>query len=171
MEPLQEGDVLDNKYHVERVRFLRAARALSVAWLAILALAAFSATACVAIDDRVLKTGADGGLPDVAQDGAPGDVSSRDTRDTGDTGCTGPGCAVCGNTMTDPQDCGACGHHCTTLQNVVASAGVTCTAGKCMISPSACAPGYGHCTSDPDDGCETDLGSSDHSHPCATACK
>ncbi|HVT10231.1 MAG TPA: hypothetical protein VHO67_22380 [Polyangia bacterium] len=77
----------------------------------------------------------------------------------------------CVNLASDPQNCGTCGHDCRALQNVVAgAAGVTCQAGACMVPASACAPGYAHCSSRPDDGCETALSSPSNCGTCGKVC-
>jgi len=74
--------------------------------------------------------------------------------------------ASCGDTSTDPHNCGACGHDCTTLPNVITEAGVTCGGGHCVVPDSACRPGFAHCSSSPDDGCEADLSQSSHCGSC-----
>ncbi|HEX4462186.1 MAG TPA: hypothetical protein VIA18_29620 [Polyangia bacterium] len=85
---------------------------------------------------------------------------------TGSDGGTNDGGAVCG-TPSDPKNCGTCGHDCTMLPNVASATGVTCNSGACQIAASACTPGYGHCSSNPDDGCETDLSQPAHCGSCS----
>ncbi|HVR64276.1 MAG TPA: hypothetical protein VMU50_20390 [Polyangia bacterium] len=65
--------------------------------------------------------------------------------------------------------CGACGHDCTTLPNIKAGV-VTCTAGKCMVPTDGCAAGRAHCTTNPDDICETDLGAAASCGGCGIKC-
>jgi hypothetical protein len=65
----------------------------------------------------------------------------------------------------DVLDCGACGHDCNALPNV---ASATCAAGQCQAT--MCMLGYAHCTSNPDDGCETDLAQPGNCGGCANAC-
>src|SRR5205085_8292458 len=65
-------------------------------------------------------------------------------------------------------NCGACGHDCTKLPNVSASR-VRCAAGVCDVS-GACTSGHDHCTTNPDDGCETDLSGPAHCGGCGMVC-
>jgi hypothetical protein len=78
----------------------------------------------------------------------------------------GSGGMSCGNTQTDPQSCGTCGHDCTVLANVATAAGVTCVSGRCSVPASACRAGFAHCSSNPDDGCEADLSQPAHCGGC-----
>ena len=76
----------------------------------------------------------------------------------------------CGS-QTDPKNCGTCGDDCTRLANVAAgAAGVTCRAGACVISAAACRPGFAHCSSRPDDGCETNVLDSQNCGACGVIC-
>jgi hypothetical protein len=56
------------------------------------------------------------------------------------------GCEV--NTLTDVNNCGACGHSCGTVPNGVPS----CSNGTCVIA--SCNPGYNDCNNSVTDGCE-----------------
>ncbi|MBN1655769.1 MAG: hypothetical protein JXA30_18535 [Deltaproteobacteria bacterium] len=70
----------------------------------------------------------------------------------------GPGEVLCGVECVpnDAKNCGTCGHDCTTLPHVVGS--VECDAdGECVVTEASCAPGWAHCSSRADDGCETDI--------------
>jgi hypothetical protein len=76
----------------------------------------------------------------------------------------------CETTVTgDPKNCGSCGHDCTALPHVN-GADVTCDDGVCVVPASACSAGYAHCSSNPDDGCEADLGTPQTCATCATQC-
>jgi hypothetical protein len=73
-----------------------------------------------------------------------------------DAGTAEPG-TVCGDAgagtvdlASDPKNCGACGKVCAAGAHTTA----TCEAGTCV---STCAPGFGDCNGQPDDGCEADL--------------
>src|SRR5439155_8664464 len=68
--------------------------------------------------------------------------------------------------LTDPKNCGACGHDCTALPNLRTTFGVGCSAGTCVIAPTSCAQGYAHCTTTADDGCETDVTKPVHCGGC-----
>ncbi|MBI5534466.1 MAG: hypothetical protein HY898_17205 [Deltaproteobacteria bacterium] len=64
----------------------------------------------------------------------------------------------------DMTNCGACGHVC-----VATTGSSECKAGLCVVN--SCSSGLGDCDSDPDNGCETDLATSEiHCADCATAC-
>ena len=131
------------------------------------------------------SVGVDGSTPD----GGSGDVTvppdtGRDTGTTDDAPITddasdasdAPGCGanqiLCnGSCVTlDAKNCGTCGHDCTRLPHV-SGTGVTCTSsGRCVVPPSACAPGFAHCSANPDDGCEADLSQPAHCGTCSTTC-
>jgi hypothetical protein len=73
----------------------------------------------------------------------------------------------CEQQLNTNQDCGDCGRVCD-MTNAVSA---TCTGGACH---DVCDPGYGDCsqpTNGPDNGCETDLKSSNtHCGSCANDC-
>jgi hypothetical protein len=70
---------------------------------------------------------------------------------------------------TDVHSCGACSHDCTSLAHV--SGAVECLGtGQCSVPPSSCAAGWGHCTSNPDQGCETDFSSISNCGGCGVVC-
>ena len=88
-----------------------------------------------------------------------------------------PGFADCDGNATngcetdvahDPRHCGVCTHDCTSLPHV--SGGATCTAGACEVPAASCQSGFGHCSSTPDDGCETDLSGTSHCGSCTNMC-
>src|SRR5262249_11487140 len=123
---------------------------------------------------------ADGGDASVgASDGGPGqDRASRDTSqpvpnaeggpsEGGDSGCAQTMCGVtCTDTASDPKHCGACNHDCAALMNVGKADGITRVSGKCVIPATSCSTGLAHCGANPDDGCETDIGTSAHCGSC-----
>jgi hypothetical protein len=78
--------------------------------------------------------------------------------------CTGSTPMLCGtkcvNPQTDYKNCGACNFDCSALPNVKAGSmppAVQCVSGACSVQPSGCVNGSGHCSTNPNDGCETDL--------------
>jgi hypothetical protein len=95
------------------------------------------------------------------------DVPSMDGPAATDTAAP-PSDGPCG-TPTDPHNCGTCGHDCTRLANVVASA-VSCQAGKCVVPASACTGGYAHCSANVEDGCEASLARQETCGGCNTKC-
>ncbi len=108
--------------------------------------------------------------------GGPVD-SGGTTEDAGGTSTLdGPsGCAAgqleCNGVCvpSDVQNCGSCGHSCTSLPHV--SGGTTCSAaGACSFPANACAAGWADCNGNPEDGCETDVTQPSHCGGCSTAC-
>ena len=90
--------------------------------------------------------------------------------DGGEGGC-GAGNELCSGTcvsLTNPAHCGSCGHDCNTLPNVTGATG--CKAGVCSVPPTSCATGYGHCTSNADDGCETAITTPTNCGACGVVC-
>jgi hypothetical protein len=94
--------------------------------------------------------------PDAGEGGgAPTVDASLDLTSSADgASADAPAAAPCG-APTDPRNCGTCGHDCTTLPHVRAD-GVACRDGVCSVQPGGCFPGYRHCSSNPDLGCEVD---------------
>lgn len=68
----------------------------------------------------------------------------------------------------DAKNCGKCGHACTNLPNVQGT--VSCKNGVCSVPALSCAPGYAHCTSNPDDGCETKISEPENCGGCGKKC-
>ncbi|HXI59995.1 MAG TPA: hypothetical protein VNO55_28200 [Polyangia bacterium] len=73
--------------------------------------------------------------------------------------------------MTDPKNCGVCGHDCSTLPNVSPAAAVECRSGTCWVPPDGCSSGFAHCTATPNDGCETSISRPETCGACGTSCK
>ncbi|HTB73416.1 MAG TPA: hypothetical protein VK762_09245 [Polyangiaceae bacterium] len=131
-------------------------------------------------DAAVVDTSLDAGGPDATIDqgaggGDAGEASAPDVApDAAPDGMTGPACDAtelrCGGVCVpnDPRNCGTCGHDCTNLKNV--SGTVTCVSGVCTFDPSACSAGFGHCTTNPDNGCETSIGTASDCGACSNAC-
>lgn len=67
--------------------------------------------------------------------------------------------------LRDPFNCGACGISCMHLPGAV---GGRCEDGECVVS--ACLPGLGDCNEEPQDGCETHLGTQEHCGACDRRC-
>jgi hypothetical protein len=106
--------------------------------------------------------------------GSDATVSSMPDAEAGTPDADGP--APCSGLMcngicvpNDETHCGSCDHDCTQLPNLVGS--VTCDAGRCVFGAEACAPGFAHCSTRADDGCETDLTNPAHCGACTTACR
>jgi hypothetical protein len=72
------------------------------------------------------------------------------------------------DTSDDLYNCGACGHDCSNLPHVAGN--VSCAAGVCTFDDTACAPGYGICTTNPDNGCDTVISDPGHCGGCSTSC-
>jgi hypothetical protein len=66
------------------------------------------------------------------------------------------------NTQTDPNNCGACGNLCGSLNDTP-----SCVAGQCQL---ACDSGYGDCDANPSNGCETSLNNPSHCGSCSNVC-
>jgi hypothetical protein len=63
--------------------------------------------------------------------------------------------------LSDPNNCGSCGHACTTLNGTPACVGGSCATGSCDT-------GYGDCDANPANGCETTLASVTYCGTCST---
>lgn len=68
----------------------------------------------------------------------------------------------CETNITLPNDCGSCGHHCSTTNG-----NASCNGSTCSI---ACNTGYGNCNNNVADGCEQPLTTTDHCTSCGTVC-
>jgi hypothetical protein len=115
--------------------------------------------------DALSDAPSDGGEPDstTMQDAAVDAPTEAPGCATGDLDCNG----VC--TPSSLTNCGSCGHDCANLPNV--SGTVTCSAsGVCTFTEADCAPGWAHCTSNPDDGCETNVTVSPNCGTCGKVC-
>jgi hypothetical protein len=94
----------------------------------------------------------------------PGDGPSRPASLTTDGSPGG------GGSPNDPSNCGPSARDCTRLANVRGGAPVQCQDGHCVVPTTSCAEGYGHCTLNVDDGCETNLTRAETCGACGTAC-
>ncbi len=94
-----------------------------------------------------------------------------DALDVPDTFCPAP-MAVCTGLCVPvdrPRRCGSCTHDCTVLPHVDGAL-VQCGAGGRCNLIAACDPGWGDCNATPDDGCETDIGTTASCGACFRAC-
>ncbi|MBX3276018.1 MAG: hypothetical protein KF729_37550 [Sandaracinaceae bacterium] len=73
------------------------------------------------------------------------------------------GGASCGDTSSDPQNCGSCGNVCT-----VANGTAGCSGGACTVA--ACDDGFDDCNDEVRDGCEARLESRQHCGRCGNNC-
>ncbi len=109
---------------------------------------------------------------DTSQDSLDVVSDANDAIDSpADVACPVAECAGrCVDTRTDPRNCGRCGQDCTMLPNVNPG-GVACAGGACLVQPGGCAMPFAHCTSNPDDGCETNTQTSaTNCGACGTTC-
>ena len=111
-------------------------------------------------------------VPHVAEGGQVGEVGQNveagqeDTPSSDAGGCPAMDTACDACVANDIHNCGACGHDCTGLPHV--SGNLSCgDAGQCSYT---CAPGWAHCTDNPDDGCETDITMPAHCGACQSSC-
>jgi len=149
------------------------------AWVAALALGFVGAGACngpnhIFPTDGVSGASGEGGEADAAGVGA-GAVSAGGSSAGSAGAAAGSGagdqCAALSTDLaSDTNNCGKCGHDCAALLHLGSTADVSCSSGKCVVPPTACAEGFAHCTTSPDDGCETDLRLPDHCGGCDTPC-
>lgn len=104
---------------------------------------------------------------DVEPDVLP-DVPSMDV--AADIACaTGSLCgSACLDLTSDTRNCGRCGNDCTALTGVNASA-IRCVAGACDLT-AGCLAGRAHCSTDPRDGCETDVTTPSRCGGCSARC-
>jgi alpha-tubulin suppressor-like RCC1 family protein len=77
--------------------------------------------------------------------------------------CNGVVADGCEANLSAPTSCGACGNVCVTPH-----ATPSCQAGACAIG--ACDLGFGDCDGNPQNGCETDLGSAASCGACGNVC-
>jgi hypothetical protein len=68
----------------------------------------------------------------------------------------------------DAINCGICGHDCSSLAHL--DGPVNCEQGACSVPVSSCASGWAHCSSNPQDGCETDISKPDNCGSCGNTC-
>jgi hypothetical protein len=82
--------------------------------------------------------------------------------------CNGTPLDGCEIDTSDLYNCGTCGHDCTNLPQVAGNVG--CTSGVCTFDGSACAPSFGICSTNPDEGCDTEFSLAAHCGSCTTVC-
>jgi hypothetical protein len=75
-----------------------------------------------------------------------------------------------GRADVGPDHDSSCAIDCATLPNVQPSAPVECKGGQCFVPPGWCVPGFAHCSSRPEDGCEADLSQSTSCGACDFVC-
>ena len=107
----------------------------------------------------------DRATPDLGSDGAI-DEAPRDVAADLPADATPDG--ICGS-PTDPRNCGSCGHDCTALPEVRFDK-VQCRDGACVIPADGCLPGWGHCSSDAQRGCDWDLTQRFRCGGCEVSC-
>jgi len=116
---------------------------------------------------------AHGGVGSDATVDAPEDVTSDGPSQDGDgwAGCP-TGDLTCNGqcVANDTKNCGSCGHDCTNLPHVSGAVSCDTSSGACAFSASSCAPGWAHCSTNPDDGCETSISSSPNCGGCGVTC-
>src|ERR1017187_8685898 len=118
------------------------------------------------------SSGSSAGSAAGASSGSGPGSRSGGTADAGPNtpGCSGSQLSCAGACVpNDVHHCGACGHDCTGLPHVTGS--VSCNGtGQCSLVGSSCAVGWAHCTTNPDDGCETDITQATRCGSCSSAC-
>ncbi len=105
------------------------------------------------------ETCAAGGCRDVAI--APGELRDWTGSVGGNDGADGG--ASCGDTSSDPRNCGSCGNVCSIANGVAGCAG-----GRCTVE--SCEDGFEDCNDDAGDGCEGEIGSDRHCARCNDDC-
>ncbi|HMI89184.1 MAG TPA: hypothetical protein VK550_34130 [Polyangiaceae bacterium] len=104
----------------------------------------------------------------IMQDHTAGDVS---TPDVSIPDVSIPDVSIPDVSIPDVSDGTSCApEHCWTLPHVAPGAPVECWSGQCFIPPSSCQYRFGHCTSNPEDGCETNLSRPENCGSCTTRC-
>jgi len=113
------------------------------------------------------------------QDRAPGDASIPDASvtdasilDASIPDASIPDASIPDASVTDASDAttGCTLDHCRGLAHVRPGAPVECRSGQCYIPPSSCDVGFGHCTSNPEDGCETNFSRAETCGSCTMRC-
>lgn len=116
--------------------------------------------ACVTTTCGADETCARGGCRDVTVTGS--ELLEWTGSVNGDGGDGGAGC---GDTRSDPRNCGSCGNVCR-VENGTAG----CASGSCTVA--SCESGFDDCNDDPSDGCEEELATSRmHCGRCGNNCR
>ncbi len=118
--------------------------------------------------DASTDDGAEAAADVVAADVVAADVVAADLAE--ELGCSSG--ALCGgrcvDVAADLRHCGRCGNDCAALTGVDPTA-ARCVGGACRIE-GACLPSRAHCSSNPQDGCETDVTTPARCGDCSTRC-
>ena len=105
-----------------------------------------------------------GAVRDVSSDVSPDAVSPDAASDValdGSSDRSAPG-------SDGSLDGATCPRSCSSLPHVLGR--TSCNNGQCEIPPDSCQPGYRHCSSNPDDGCETNVLTDDNCGKCGNTC-
>jgi hypothetical protein len=113
-----------------------------------------------------LAEAGESGEPAAGDDAAGGDGAAPAGDSASGCGAGQMECAAGCVSLSDVHTCGDCTTDCTALPHVTPT-GVACASGVCTF---ACDPGWAHCSTNPADGCETDLSAADHCGGCTAAC-
>jgi hypothetical protein len=135
---------------------------------------------CVAFDDPAYGCGPTHCSPCELLNAVAGCAAADGGADGGGLACSVAVCkahhADCNGTPLDGcetdtdglYNCGACRHDCSSLPQVAGN--VACVTGACTFDISSCAPGYGICSTNPDNGCDTEFSVAAHCGGCTTTC-
>lgn len=91
-----------------------------------------------------------------------GSVCGESICSAGTANCNGSPGDGCETNITLPNDCGSCGHHCSTTNGTASCNGSTCSI--------ACNSGFGNCNLNVADGCEQPLNTNNNCTGCGVQC-